>query len=723
MSGSSRSFRTLATATLAALLVPLLMGTGANEAAGSPADPLTKLRVSTVSGLPDRVTGGEALVRIDIPRKIPIRQVSVFLNGREITDVFQPSKAPKRLTGLVTGLAAGENELVAKSVADHPSAKLTLINHPIQGPVFSGPHEQPFRCQTEEFNIPVIGGTLGTPTDDDCSIETRVDYFYRTTDDAYAAWPADTSDYPDDLASTTTTDGREVPFIVRMEHGTVNRAVYQTAILHDPLADPRPSFSARPAGWNGAAIFTLGGGCVNGWYRQGAGTGGVTDPYMLGRGYAVMSSSLNVFGANCSDLTAAESAMMVKERFIESYGTLTHTIGFGCSGGAYQGHQITDNYPGIFDGIIVGCSFPEVGFGTVNFITDAWLLDTYFKAADTEWTTEQKRSVTGFVTYATAPNVANGARRISPTSFCGMVPEADRYHPDDNPTGVRCGVYDHAVNVYGTDPDTGFARRPLDNVGVQYGLAALNDETIDVDQFLDLNENVGGFDNDANIRPERTEGDLAAIRIAYQTGRLTNGGGGLADIPIIDHRQYTDDRPNGDIHLRYHTFSMRERLKKANGTAANHVSLQYDRGAAEHATPMIRHAIGQMNDWLINIAADETDRPQIDKIVDARPAELREGCNTRGEDPTFIAQPLNRDPDSECEQLYPSGSFPREVAGDSVAADVIKCQLKAPDRGDYVVEWTDDQWTRLKAIFPDGVCDYAKPGVEQQGLKGTWLTF
>ena len=39
-----------------------------------------------------------------------------------------------------------------------------------------------------------------------------------------------------------------------------------------------------------------------------------------------------------------------------------------------------------------------------------------------------------------------------------------------NPEGARCDVYDHAVNMYGRDPQTGFARRPLDNVGVQYGL-------------------------------------------------------------------------------------------------------------------------------------------------------------------------------------------------------------------------------------------------------------
>ncbi|WP_363326330.1 DUF6351 family protein [Haloactinopolyspora sp.] len=707
--------------------MPVLWLPGAAVADGPPAR-LGELRVDTLSGRADMVTGGDALVQVDLPRHVPPRRVDVTVDGRDVTGAFEFDDAERTLTGLVTGLAEGPNELhVTTGGSNRPSAELTLINHPIEGPVFSGPHQQPFACETEGFEVPVVGGTLGAPLDENCSIETRVDYFYRTTSDQYAPWPAQASAYPDDLA-TATVNGAQVPFIVRMETGTVNRAVYQTSILHDPLAEPEPEpdVTTRPAGWNGAAIYTLGGGCAGGWYRQGSTTGGVTDEVLLGQGYALMSSSLNVFGNNCSDVTAAESAMMVKELFVERHGPMDHTIGFGCSGGSYQAHQMADNYPGILDGIVVGCSFPDVGFSTVNFITDAWLLDHYFTSdPDVAWTEEEQRAVTGFVTYATAPNVAWGARRIDPRAFCDSVPAEQRYHPDTNPGGVRCGVYDHTVNVYGVDPETGFARRPLDNVGIQYGLAALNDATITPEQFLDLNENVGGFDDDATIGPERSEADLHAVRAAYRTGRLTNGGGGLAEIPIIDHRSYADDAPNGDIHVRYHTFSMRERLEKANGTSVNHVSLLDDRmhGWFSTQNPLVVHAVTQMDRWLRNIAADDSDRAQIDKIASARPAELVDGCQTREPNPTFIAEPLDRDPDSTCEQLYPSASFPREVAGESVAADIIKCRRKDPDPADYAVEWTDEQWDRLQAIFADGVCDYSEPGVEQQGLAGTWLRF
>ncbi|WP_425503499.1 DUF6351 family protein [Jiangella mangrovi] len=681
------------------------------------------LALSVLSSRPDAVSGGDALVRVSVNDDgVPLDAVAVTVNDVDVSASFAPDPAGRSLTGLVTGLHDGANVLAARAGSEASRTAVRLTGHPIEGPVFSGPHQQPFRCETAQFTVPVIGGTLGAPLDEDCGIAERVDHFYRTTGDTFAPWPDGATEYPADLVTTTTSDGARVPFVVRMETGTVNRAVYQTTVLHDPLADPAPAPSehARPPGWNGATVFTFGGGCTNGWYRQGRNTGGVVDPYLLGQGYGLMSSSLNVFGSNCSDLTAAETASMVKERFVERYGPVDHVIGFGCSGGSYQAYQIADNYPGLLDGIIVGCSFPDVGFATVNMITDAWLLDSYFTRRGSSWTEDERLAVTGFATDATAAAVAGGARRIDPRSYCAMVPAAQRYDPSANPDGVRCGVYDHAVNVYGRDPATGFARRPLDNVGVQYGLAALSSGAISADQFLDLNEHVGGFDDDANLVPERTTGDPAAIAAAYRTGRLTSGGGGLASVPIIDYRTYRDDNPNGELHLRYHSFSMRERLEKANGSSANLVGLVEDMRYTGFSTesPLLRHAVASMDTWLRNLAAS----PSPD-VAAARPATLVEGCMTRDAEPVFVAETLTRDPSSTCETLYPTASFPREVAGESVAADVVKCRLRSPQRSDYAVEFSDAQWERLLGVFDGGVCDYSVPGAEQQPLAGTWLRF
>ena len=470
---------------------------------------------------------------------------------------------------------------------------------------------------------------------------------------------------------------------------------------------------------------------MGGWYSQGASTGGVTDNFMLSNGYALASSSLNVFGNNCNDLTAAESMAMVKERFVEAYGLPAHTQGFGCSGGSYQQHQITDNYPGLLDGIIPGCSFPEVGFAAINFITDGWLLDTYFNSkAAVPWSAEQMRRVTGFLLYETAPNVAGGAHRIDPkpgTTSCDAVPVERRYDAVSNPRGVRCTVYDHTVNVYGRDPATGFALRPLDNVGIQYGLGTLNASVISVDQFLDLNEKIGGFDRDATIVPQRTVADLSAARAAYQTGRLTSGRGGLASVPIIDFRDYNDALPGGDIHVRYHSFSLRKRLDKANGRHDNQVMVVNDNrfGLYSTANPLLREAILKMDRWITAIKADTRDIREIDKVVQNKPADVQEGCYSRDPTPVFIAQAQVQEQEATttCGMLYPTNSFPREVAGADIASDIIKCQLKPLTSSDYAVAFTPAQWARLQAIFPSGVCDWFKPGIEQQDLLGTWVFF
>jgi hypothetical protein len=315
------------------------------------------------------------------------------------------------------------------------------------------------------------------------------------------------------------------------------------------------------------------------------------------------------------------------------------------------------------------------------------------------------------------------AGRIQVLEYCPRVlPPALRYDATGNPTGARCDVFDHTVNIYGRDPNTGFARRPLDNVGVQYGLKALNDGIISKEQFLELNERIGGFDNDGNVAPTRSQGDVTAIRAAYRTGRLTSGGGGLAATPIIDYRNYLDDDKDGNIHVRYHSFSLRERLTKANGYSDNHIMFTEDSRGGSTASAVGREAIAQMDLWLTKLSDDTSSDAPIAKLRRARPADLMDACWTRG-DAEKITEKQTRDSSSRCEQIYPSASFPREVAGSSVASDVIKCALKPIQSSDYRVQFTADELARLKKIFPGGTCDWSKAGVGQQKLGGTWLKF
>jgi hypothetical protein len=129
-----------------------------------------------------------------------------------------------------------------------------------------------------------------------------------------------------------------------------------------------------------------------------------------------------------------------------------------------------------------------------------------------------------------------------------------------------------------------------------------------------------------------------------------------------------------------------------------------------------------MDQWIANVQADDADIPQHQKVVRDKPADLIEGCNTRSPTPTFIAEKQTRDPTLQCEVLYPSAPPPREVAGSSVASDIIKCQLRAINPAEYP-GMTPTQFSRLQSVFPSGVCDWSKPGIEQQPLAGTWQFF
>ncbi len=122
----------------------------------------------------------------------------------------------------------------------------------------------------------------------------------------------------------------------------------------------------------------------------------------------------------------------------------------------------------------------------------------------------QKGAIGGNSSVKALLDAANQAQRTDPVAgrvdnegyrsavWNDAVPASLRYHPAENPRGARPTVFDVARNIYGTDPRTGFALRPFDNVGVQYGLRALEEGIISPKQFLDLNDRIGGHDPDSN---------------------------------------------------------------------------------------------------------------------------------------------------------------------------------------------------------------------------------
>jgi hypothetical protein len=733
--------------TILALAVAVIVSfAGESPAAQAAGDASLELR--TVSTRPEAVSGGDVLVQIALPRTVAPDRLAVTLNGRDVRSAFRAGPQPQVLVGLLSGLSIDANQLDATAPGSR-RAQLTLVNHPGTGPVISGPHQSPFVCETEAFG-------LGPALDANCTVKTRVEYFYRVRAPATAQLesPANNSaaalaavdaatpraggggrgnaapnpfkpfdpsaPRPADLAQTMTSDGRTVPYIVRREMGTINRAVYVIAFLHDPGTPPPDPWTSSP-GWNGRLLYTFGGGCRAG-YHQGRSIGGLTanrsyledsqvGDYALARGYAMAGGSLNVFGTSCADLISTETMMMVKEHFIERFGVPRYTIGSGRSGGSMQQHMIANNYPGLLDGIIPTASFAD----NMTFLAplfDCELLNTAFDASSLQWTDEQKAAVTGHASYAYCRRTGTAYPNLRATN-CDpdALPASAIYDPKTNRTGARCTYQDNLVNVYGRDPRTGFARRPFDNAGVQYGLKALNDGTISFEQFADVNRRAGGHDIDGHVVAERTVADADAVRIAYETGRLNDASRGLSAVPIIDVRPYTDG--DDDVHDIVASHITRARLVAANGHAGNQVFRTYAPGTA--IQPAQRNVLDEMDEWLSAIARDTAPaRSPLDKVVRNKPSNLVDTCYTSALEP--ITDP------GRCQAMFPVASNPRLAAGSPLTQDRLQCELKPIDRADYQVALSDAQLATLRDMFPGGVCDYGRPGVGKRSPQ-TWLSY
>src|SRR5258708_14151250 len=101
--------------------------------------------ISTLSTKPDLVSGGDVLVRIDVPRKVSLQSVRVELNGRNISGAFRADAAAWTLTGLATGLRVGKNSLDAsvRGKGHGGSERLSLTQPPSTSPVFFAPPHTP----------------------------------------------------------------------------------------------------------------------------------------------------------------------------------------------------------------------------------------------------------------------------------------------------------------------------------------------------------------------------------------------------------------------------------------------------------------------------------------------------------------------------------------------------------------------------------------------------
>ncbi len=520
--------------------------------------------IEILSSAPDQVSGGDALVRVGFPGKKIKRNARLLLNGVDVTGSLALQDGD--LVGVVEGFALGQNLLELKPSANSNTVKaqLVAVNHPISGPIFSGPQQQPFVCTTARVGLgqPIIDNqdvfgikvaqedvngnyprdARGYPTalativgySKDCAANRRIEYQYRTTGGAFLPLANPGGPLPADIATTTTLDGQTVPYIVRFERGTINRFVYSVAMLA-PTTESDPD-QPDDSLWNGRLVFSLQGGVAIGHHQGTTSTSAMLLHDVLKLGYAVLNSTGLRTNTHYNLQLGGETALMLKEHFIEDHGVPLYSVGVGGSGGAIQQYVYAQNHPGLIDAAIPVYSYSDMITQTIH-VGDCELLEHYFDKTDrfnNKWDDVLNRRAIQGLNASPTPTISAGeaaqwngiyslytllglglnrpqpvpasATTPPPLTECrrawfGLTPltlnptytnVADLDKLAQGAAGVDWTHAGDLVNIYGVDAD-GFGRTPWDNVGVQYGLQALVDGVITPAEFLDLNAKVGSW--------------------------------------------------------------------------------------------------------------------------------------------------------------------------------------------------------------------------------------
>src|SRR4051812_7809658 len=228
----------------------------------APADARTSVpTIAVLSNRADLVSDGDALVRVTAPRGVRASRLRLTAGGRDVTRVLVHT-GTRQLTGLVTGLPVGRVALVARIRGPLASARrrargrrqrpvvftgrarariaarLYVTNHPVGGPVLAGPQIQPWTCQPgakdaqcdQPRSYRLLYLPKGAPTEGATLPGTNS----NSGGGPFQPYDPERPPPAGTVATTRTTEGVRVPFIVRLETGYIDRDQYAIATLFQP---------------------------------------------------------------------------------------------------------------------------------------------------------------------------------------------------------------------------------------------------------------------------------------------------------------------------------------------------------------------------------------------------------------------------------------------------------------------------------------------------------
>jgi Tannase-like family of unknown function (DUF6351) len=700
----NRLARTLLGATVATVLLLMLVASAASAAETT--------TIKVLSGRADLVVDNEALLEVTVPAGEDAHNVTVLVGGQDETSAFA-AQSEQSTRGLVTGLLEGANTVEAK-LPDGTGAKITLTDHPQGGPLWAGPQVQPWKCPA---------GAL----DPQCNQPATYKYLYKSSNPEKTKLLPYNPESPPEEVATLTVNGHTVPYIIRVETGYQDRDQYSIAVLYNP-SEPWSSVSPQ-AQFGHKMLVTHGASCDVAYESATAPSTteeSATTKYALENGWVVMSTAMDNNGHDCDVVTSAESLYMAKQRVIDQYGTLRYTIAIGCSGGSLTQQWVANAYPGIYQGLLPTCSFPDT-WTSSNQVVDYHLLDSYFAhkenwGPEIAWTPQQEAAVDGDPSTTNAQlSDAGFFGAANPAHACAGTTAENRYNPTTNIGGIRCNTADFSINVFGPRPESewgpeekelghGFANLAYSNRGVLYGLSALREGKITPAEFVDVNKKIGGVNPESIVvESERDSGNPTGFKNAYRSGMI-NETNNLGQVAIIDCRG-----PNPEeAHDAYRAFAVRARLERENGTSAN--QLIWEGPVALEASANCQpQALPAMDNWLNAVYSDERALSLPTKVIADKPAELGDRCYNAAGEVTSAHSICGT-------SVVPLPGTPRMVAGEAITTDDSDCRLEPLKRSSLPANFSDSEWEELKSTFPKGVCNYRKLGSFQKPTV-PWLTY
>lgn len=629
--------------------------------------------------------------------------------------------------------------------------------------LFAGPNRYPFSCDTLRSGLgePIVDNqeVLGTAVfkdegrgkkrigySKDCLAKTRLRHFIVNR-------KGESKEIlkPEELATYANSEWQ----LLRLEQGTINRYIYTIAM---PIKHDEFNQRLKKSQWNNKLIYQFAGGVGIG-FRQGK----VNPKKLLSRryqqffdGYAVITSSANKTSYTYNMLIAEDTAWRVKRQFIALYGEPEYTVGIGGSGGGLAQYLLAQNSPGLIDAAIPLYSYPDMVSQTI-YALDCDLFNNYyhFKSSLENWDSiDKKRGIEGLNNaqiehkswfYTPLNQILTGQPLYRPKIYSECVHGYFGLSSlINNPAqGFLKPLFSQTINhqtkwSYWHDLSnvTGTANSLWDNEGVQYGLLALKQGTISIDEFLHLNFHIGGWKPQHMQRPEqllflpfirtplwlsqwsrhnvhfandkparRSIADLELVSSAYRFGQVYLG---VNSIPTIDIHHYLEEQL--DMHHVSTSFATRLRIAHFQQNTEQHKIWIADK----NYTPL-KEAFSVIDKWLVNKHIPES---ASDRCFDQNGEIIAAGH-------TVWDDKWNNKSQGACAKAFPIYSNSRIQAGGPWRGSIFKCHrmsvAQALKRGLYSPHDLTAYRAQLEKTFPTGVCDYQQGDMGNPYLQATAL--